>query len=64
MMRNYETPELMLIRLELTDTILTSIPTPSGNEMPILGGRSAEQELVGGGGLDAEDAVTPTEPMI
>ena len=61
MMRNYVTPEIMLIRLNLTDTILSSIPTPTDNEMPILGRRAMNQELIGDGGLDAEDA---TEPKI
>ena len=46
-MKNYETPELYLIQLSLTDTILASVPTPTDNEMPILSRKMMEDELDG-----------------
>lgn len=55
-MKNYETPELYLIQLSLTDTILVSVPTPTDNEMPILSRKMMEDELNG-------DNLEPNEPI-
>ena len=47
MKRTYETPELYLIQLSITDTILSSVPKPTENEMPILSRKMMEDELNG-----------------
>ena len=47
-MKQYIAPELTLIRLQLKDAILFSLPLPTedDNEMPILGRREIEAELI------------------
>ena len=47
MKRTYETPDLYLIQLSITDTILNSVPKPTENEMPILSRKMMEDELNG-----------------
>lgn len=45
MKRTYDTPDLYLIQLSITDTILASVPTPTENEMPILSKQMMQEEL-------------------
>ena len=63
MKKEYLTPEMESIDLELTDTILVSIvPTESGNELPILTKKIVSDELNGDPDLDPRDQLElPTE---
>ena len=64
MLKEYLTPELELIELELGEVILLSLPTETGPEMPILTRRIVDDELNGDPNLDPEDLLTtPTEPF-
>lgn len=62
MKKLYVTPDAELIELELTQVLATSLPTESGNQMPILTRRIVSDELSGDPNLDPEDQlVEPTE---
>ena len=64
MKKDYMTPEAEWIELMLADVLAFSIPTESGNQMPILTRKIVTDELNGDPDLDPLDQLTePTEPF-
>lgn len=58
MKTEYMIPDLEVTELELREVILSSLPTESGNELPILTKRIVSDELNGDPNLDPEDLLS------
>ena len=62
MAKEYITPEVDVIVMELDEVILSSLPTESGNQLPILTRKIVTNELNGDPDLDPIDQlIEPTE---
>ena len=62
MKKEYLTPEAEIVALEAEDVVLYSLPTETGNQLPILTRKVVTDELSGDPNLDPEDQlIDPTE---